>query len=78
MVHLAEEVGIVHRVGEESGGDARTCVPGGGEPLVDGGGIGRRDRDQAALVERALFQIREVEGTVANHGAAHAGAVLRL
>ena len=45
---------------------------------VDRVDIGRRDRDQSALVEQPLLEIGEVEGAVLDDRTAEARAVLRL
>ena len=78
MVHLGEEIDVVHRVGVEAGCDGRTLVADGSQTIVDCRHIGGLNCNQAALVQQPLFKAGEIEGAVANDGASQASRVLGL
>src|SRR5947199_206132 len=68
----------VNRAGKQPCADLGALIADGGEPRVNRRRVRRGNRDEAALVQLALFEVGEVESPIANHGAAYAGTVLSL
>ena len=78
MVHLGQNVGEVDRVRIDSGGGTEPAEAYRVQAGVDRREVRRGNRDQAALIQLALFEVTKEERTIANDGAAHARAVLGL
>src|SRR4051812_12733530 len=78
MVKFAEKALIMYRVWIQACGNGAAGISGNSQASVDYFNTSGRDRDQPALVQQALFEIREVESAVLDDRPAETRAVLRL